>query len=262
MSWNAQINSDFWIDSYTAELDPIEKVLFVYLLTSPHGNISGIYQIPLRNIATDTGIEKEMVIKILARFQKDGKVLYKDGWVCLKNRIKFNKMDNTSIKKGVEKRIKNCPDFINEFLNLPITNDTLYTPCVFLDKDIDKDIEIDKDKDKNSITKTKLKKEKNPQIKVLIDYFFDKHLEKKGKKVAIDGGKDGKTIDELLKTFTCDEIKAKIDAFMVLEDKWMKENEVPFTIGIFKSQINKIGVVQAKDKPLKSFGGERYGKDY
>ena len=129
MSWNAKINSDFWIDSYTAELDPIEKVLFVYLLTSPHGNISGIYQIPLRNIATDTGIEKEMVIKILARFQKDGKVLYKDGWVCLKNRIKFNKMTNPSINAGVAHRIKNCPEFINEFLNVDIPTDRVYTGC-------------------------------------------------------------------------------------------------------------------------------------
>ena len=205
MSWNAQINSDFWIDSYTAELDPIEKVLFVYLLTSPHGNISGIYQIPLRNIATDTGIEKEMVIKILARFQKDGKVLYRDGWVCLKNRIKFNKMDNTSIKKGVEKRIKNCPDFINEFLNLPITDDTLYTPCVFLDKDIDKD--IDKDKDKDSTTEKE---------------FFEKFNAKMPVKIAKLSDKRKKTLKERLK-----------DEFF--KDNWKKALDIvptiPFLMG-------------------------------
>jgi hypothetical protein len=106
------------------------------------------------------------------------------------------------------------------------------------------------------------KKEGNPNVTTLRTYFYDTHLEKKKSVLAPDWGGDGKILKDLLNTFTFDELKAKIDVFLTWNDKWMNDNNVPYDIKKFKSQINKIGVVQAKDKPLKSFGGERYGKDY
>ena len=106
------------------------------------------------------------------------------------------------------------------------------------------------------------KKDGNPNVTTLRTYFYDTHLEKKKSVLAPDWGGDGKILKDLLNTFTFDELKAKIDVFLTWNDKWMNDNNVPYDIKKFKSQINKIGVVQAKDKPLKSFGGERYGRDY
>lgn len=236
MSWNAQINSDFWIDSYTSDLDPIEKLLFAYLLCSPHGNISGIYQIPLRNIATDTGIEKEMVIKILARFQKDGKVLYRDGWVCLKNRIKFNKMTNPSINAGVAHRIKNCPDFINEFLELDTNIDRVYTGCPFPDKDIDNN--KNKDIDKDSITKIK---KINP-----VALWCEKFKVKFGNQYIVTG-KDAGHLNRVYKLIP-EQFESKIDAFFET-DNFAHE----WNVSIFQATLNKT----KKQEPQ-----IKYGKDY
>ena len=85
MAKQRYINTKFWRDSYIEDLDPIEKLLFLYLLSNPDTNISGIYEIPLKIIAVDTGIEKSMVKKLLDRFEQDEKIMYRDGWVAFKN---------------------------------------------------------------------------------------------------------------------------------------------------------------------------------
>ena len=99
---------------------------------------------------------------------------------------------------------------------------------VEVEVEVDKEVKKEKQKNKN----------KDTRVKVLIDYFFDKHLESKGTKIKIDGGKDGQKFTDLLKTFTQDEIKQRIDYFLNgYADTWMIDK--PFTIGIFSSQFNK-----------------------
>ena len=56
------VNTKFWDDTYIVTLDPIEKLLYLYFLTNPLTNICGIYEIQLRRVAFDTGIDKEVVV--------------------------------------------------------------------------------------------------------------------------------------------------------------------------------------------------------
>ena len=100
------------------------------------------------------------------------------------------------------------------------------------------------------------KKEGNPDVTILKTYFYEKHLKEKGSKVAPDHGADGKIFKDLLYTFTCDELKAKIDVFLKWNDKWMNEHNIPYDVKKFRGQINKIGVLENKPKEIK------YGKDY
>lgn len=106
------INTKFWDDNYTSDLDPIEKLMFLYLLTNTSTNISGVYEIPLKKIATETGIDKEMVQKILDRFDRDGKVFYIDGWVWIKNFIKNQNERSPKVKKGIELALEAVPSQI------------------------------------------------------------------------------------------------------------------------------------------------------
>lgn len=110
MAKNRYINTAFWDDNYTGNLDPSEKLLFIYLLTNPLTNISGIYEIQLRRISYDTGFDQEMVKKILARFEHDQKVFYEVGWVVIKNFLKHQKL-NPSTATAV----------INHFNGLPVS---------------------------------------------------------------------------------------------------------------------------------------------
>ena len=147
MSKNHLINSDFWRDPYTSNLDPVEKLLFLYLISNPDSNIAGAYQLPIKIIAVDTGVDKDMILKIAERFLRDDKIFIYDGWVAIKNRAKFNKLDNPNIQKGIIDIINKSPEFIREFLN----NTSLLKPLkVFTKGHIDIDKNKNKDKDINN----------------------------------------------------------------------------------------------------------------
>ena len=117
MAKQRYINTKFWRDSYIEELDPSEKLLFLYLLTNPDTNISGIYEIPLKIIAVDTGIDKDMVKKLLDRFETDNKIKYKNGWIAIKNFTNHQTI-SPKIKTGIENEIKKAPEHMREWVNL------------------------------------------------------------------------------------------------------------------------------------------------
>lgn len=119
MAKNRMINTRFWSDGFIIDLNPLDRYLFLYLLTNEHTNICGIYELPLKRIADETGIEKDMVSKMLTRFS--GKIQYIDGWVYIKNFSK-HQSDNLSVKKGVDNARKLVP---HEILNKIAKLDTL-----------------------------------------------------------------------------------------------------------------------------------------
>ena len=117
MAKQRYINTRFWRDSYIEDLDPVEKLLFIYLLTNPDTNISGIYEIPLKIIAVDTGIDKDMLKKLLKRFEDDKKIKYKNGWIAIKNFTNHQTI-SPKIKIGIEKELKNAPIDMVSWINL------------------------------------------------------------------------------------------------------------------------------------------------
>ncbi len=59
--------------------------MFLYFITNPLCNLIGIYEITLRRIAFDTRIYKDMILKILDRFNNDKKIYYEDNNIILPN---------------------------------------------------------------------------------------------------------------------------------------------------------------------------------
>lgn len=109
MAKRRMIDTRFWSDNFIVELNPLDRYLFLYFLTNEHTNICGIYELPLKRIADETGIEKFMIEKMLKRLK--GKVAYIDGWVALKNFAKYQS-DNESVKIGIEKAKSVIPSHI------------------------------------------------------------------------------------------------------------------------------------------------------
>lgn len=103
------VDTIFWEDNYTANLDPTEKLLFLYFLTNGSTNICGIYQITLKKVAVETGFEKDMVEKILCRFERDDKIFYREGWLGIKNFIKHQNQNSPQVKKGIERELELVP---------------------------------------------------------------------------------------------------------------------------------------------------------
>ena len=103
------IKDNFWTDSYIANLDPVEKLLFLYLLTNPLCNIAGIYEIQPKRIAFDTGIDAEMVEKLLKRLVKDNKILRTGDWILIINHGKHQTFKNENVIKGISRIIEDLP---------------------------------------------------------------------------------------------------------------------------------------------------------
>lgn len=109
------VNTKFWDDSYIVTLDPIEKLLFLYFLTNPLTDICGIYEIPLKRVAYDTGIDNDMIQKILLRFESHDKIIYRNGWIYIKNFVK-NQVQNPSVLAGVQRAFNEIPQNIKDSL--------------------------------------------------------------------------------------------------------------------------------------------------
>jgi len=105
-----------WRDEYFTNLDPSEKLLFMYALTSPDTNIAGVYEIPLKIMATDTGLDRDTVERILGRFERDGKIKYENGWMAIKN-FRKHQLDNPKVKRGIELGLKDAPELLCKWLN-------------------------------------------------------------------------------------------------------------------------------------------------
>lgn len=114
MAKQRMISTNFWKDSYVVDLDPSEKLLFNYLLTNPYTNVAGIYELNIREIAFDTGIDKSMVEKIIERFAADDKLTYKNNWLMLTNFIKHQSL-NPSVVQGIQRVYNDLPSWVQKF---------------------------------------------------------------------------------------------------------------------------------------------------
>lgn len=116
MSNKRMIDTKFWDDSYISNLDPIEKLLFLYFLTNPITNLIGVYEISLKRIGFDTGLDKEMVQKILNRFTKDKKIYYFESYIIIRNFIKHQINSSKDIQKGIKRTFESLPETVRKFI--------------------------------------------------------------------------------------------------------------------------------------------------
>lgn len=110
------VNTAFWDDSYISKLNTVEKLLFLYLLTNPLTNISGVYQISNRRIAFDTGIDSATIDKIIKRLSKDKKVKRVKDWIVLVNFVEHQNL-NPKVITGIEREINGLPPEISLYID-------------------------------------------------------------------------------------------------------------------------------------------------
>jgi len=113
MSKQRIVKDSFWTDPYVENLDPIEKLMFLYLLTNPLCNVLGIYEIQPKRIAYETGIDKDIANKILERFVKNNKLIRIDSWIVITNFPK-NQSSNPSIKQGMQRIYDSLPHKVKQ----------------------------------------------------------------------------------------------------------------------------------------------------
>jgi len=80
-----------------------------------------------------------------------------------------------------------------------------------------------------------------------IDYFFTKHKERFDRKYDFKKGKDGKHVSDLLKVYKIDILLQMVDIFFDEDDEFLIK--AGYTIGVFRSQSNKLAQKQSGNMP-------------
>ena len=118
MSKQRLVDTFFWDDTYVVGLDPLEKLLFLYLLTSPHSNISGVYEVSKRALVYHTGLSEESLTVMLQRLERDGKILYLNSWVAIKNFIKHQATGSVQVCQGILRELARVPPSLAEWVDI------------------------------------------------------------------------------------------------------------------------------------------------
>ena len=105
-----QIHTQIWRDNWFLDLEPDEKLLFIYLFSNDSTNLAGIYEIHQRVIELETGLDKKRIEEILNRFEREGKVYYQDGIVWMVNMKKYHSNAGEKVRRSIEIIVEGIPD--------------------------------------------------------------------------------------------------------------------------------------------------------
>jgi hypothetical protein len=114
MAGYRQIHTRMWsADQWFADLQPEFKLLFIYLFSNERTSVSGLYELPLRVMAFETGLEKDVILAGLEAFAKANKVLYDPatGVVYVRNMFKYQGSASPRVKDRIKadlKAIRDC----------------------------------------------------------------------------------------------------------------------------------------------------------
>jgi hypothetical protein len=126
-----KVKCDIWrSDEWFQELPTDARLLWVYLFTNDSTSVAGIYKIPLRTVAFESGLSLERVKELLAEFAKADKAYYENGvlWVVNMRRHQAGETPGATVLTCIEKDLALIPygDLKKRYLiHYGYTTDTL-----------------------------------------------------------------------------------------------------------------------------------------
>lgn len=197
----------FWTDSKVVdEFTPEDKYFYLYLMTNPHTNLAGCYEISITQAANETGYNKESIERLLQRMEKvHNTIRYSKQTkeVLILNWSKYNWTRSRDFQKPLVLEIENVknPDY-KAYLELELENiNTVITPS-YESPDTSVTVTVT-DTDTVSVTDTDIEK-----IKEIISYLN----EVTGSRYKANTDKTKKAIHaRLAEGFTVDDFKSVID---------------------------------------------------
>ena len=73
-----QIDPEMWGDPYFLELNPNEKLLYIYMFTNERTSLCGLYEISKKQITFYSDLDNEFVSKTIKKFQESEKIIYEN----------------------------------------------------------------------------------------------------------------------------------------------------------------------------------------
>jgi hypothetical protein len=146
------IDETFWTDPDNKPLSTEERLLFLYLITSPQAHYSGIYYLPESFIREEAGLNTHTIRKVLASLEDRIKYDPKNQvvWVTNMARHQMRQGNKKNLVLGIAShlsRLHNSPligDFLKKYadLGIPFT-----IPCLSHGEPIPESVDVDVDVD-------------------------------------------------------------------------------------------------------------------
>ena len=99
------ISINFWADSKVDdEFTPEDKYFYLYLLTNPHTNICGCYEISMKQMERETGYNVDTIKRLIIRMQKTHNVIRystETKEILIRNWYKYNWSKSENVRKAV-----------------------------------------------------------------------------------------------------------------------------------------------------------------
>ena len=103
------VNTKFWQDPFIESLKPIEKLIFIYLLTNSLTTLIGVYEISIKRISYDTGVSEKEIEEILYKFSDKKKIHFIDNYIIISNWMKNQKL-NENMRISAQREIDKLPN--------------------------------------------------------------------------------------------------------------------------------------------------------
>lgn len=137
MALSRNIQLSFWTDAKVIDdFTPEDRYFFLYLMTNPHTNLCGCYEISKKQMSDETGYTKETIEKLIKRMAEVHQVIrYSDTSkeMLIINWHKYNWTESAKLRIALEREIEMVKDaefkrYLSELLN---GNDTVSIPYAY-----------------------------------------------------------------------------------------------------------------------------------
>lgn len=118
------MQTKIWDDGYFLNLNPHEKLLFIYFLTNPRVNIIFLYECPRKIISMETGIDQQIIEQVMKKLEAASKMYFFNDFIFLKNAPKYEKFSGEKVEIAKTKLYsalsKGILDWYNKISDTPI----------------------------------------------------------------------------------------------------------------------------------------------
>jgi hypothetical protein len=137
MALSRNIQLSFWTDAKVIDdFTPEDRYFFLYLMTNPHTNLCGCYEISKKQMSDETGYTKEVIEKLINRMANMHQVVkYSNDTkeMIILNWSKYNWTESSKLRIALEREIEMVKDaefkrYLSELLN---GNDTVSIPYAY-----------------------------------------------------------------------------------------------------------------------------------
>jgi hypothetical protein len=128
------IQMSFWTDSKVVDdFTPEDRYFYLYLMTNPHTNLAGCYEVSMKSMSDETGYTKEVVQKLIDRLSTVHNVIRfcpTTKEVLILNWSRFNWTKSSDFRKPLNREIDavKCAEFREYLIALRDGHDTVLTP--------------------------------------------------------------------------------------------------------------------------------------